>query len=225
MKKLVIIGASGHGKVVADIARNNGYTEIVFLDDNQELIQCGGYPVVGKTSEFKEYDCDIIVAIGNAKIRERFQREINPEQLPVLIHPNAYVAEHVEIGKGSVVVAGAVINPGTKIGEGCIINTGSSVDHDCVIYDFVHISVGAHVAGTVKIGNRTWIGAGATVINNLNICGDCMVGAGAVVIKNIREAGTYIGVPVKEKNMLKNKQGGVKLNSFISTNRIYEVAA
>lgn len=212
MKKLVIIGASGHGKVVADIARNNGYTEIVFLDDNEELSRCGGYPVEGKTSEFENYDCDIVVAIGNAKIRERFQQQINPDQLPVLIHPNAYVAENVEIGKGTVVVAGAVINPGAKIGVGCIINTGSSVDHDCVISDFVHISVGTHVAGTVKIGNRTWIGAGATVNNNLNICGDCMVGAGAVVIKDIKEPGTYIGVPAKGKNMLKNKRGRLSEN-------------
>lgn len=199
MKKLVIIGASGHGKVVADIARNNGYTEIVFLDDNQELTQCGGYPVAGKTRDFKEYDCDIIVAIGNAKIRGEFQKQIRQEQLPVLIHPNAYVAENVKIGKGTVVAAGVIINPGAEIGEGCIINTGSSVDHDCVISDYVHISVGAHVAGTVKIGDRTWIGAGATVSNNLNICGDCMVGAGAVVIRDIREPGTYIGVPAKEK--------------------------
>lgn len=225
MKKLVIIGASGHGKVVADIARNNGYIEIVFLDDNEELSRCGGHPVEGKTSEFKNYNCDIIVAIGNAKIRERFQQQINPDQLPVLIHSNAYLAENVEIGKGTVVVAGAVINPGAKIGAGCIINTGSSVDHDCVISDFVHISVGVHVAGMVKIGNRTWIGAGATVNNNLNICGDCMVGAGAVVIKDIKEPGTYIGVPVKEKNMLKNKREGVKLNSFTLRQKRNEVAA
>lgn len=219
----MIIGVNGHGKVVADIARNNGYTEILFLDDNEELSRCGGYPVEEKTSEFKNYDCDIIVAIGNAKIRERFQQQINPEQLPVLIHPNAYVAENLEIGKGTVVVVGAVINLGEKIGTGCIINTESSVDYNCVISDFVYISVGAHVVGTVKIGIRTWIGAGVIASNNLNICGDCMVSV--VVIKDIKEPGTYIGVPVKEENMRKNKRGGVKLNSFTLRQKRNEVAA
>lgn len=197
MKRLVIIGASGHGKVVADIARKNGYTDIVFLDDEEKLSQCGGYSVVGRTREFHEYKCDIVVAIGSARIREKFQTQIKPEQLPVLIHPKAYVAENVEIGKGTVVMAGAVINPGARVGQGCIINTGSSVDHDCAISNYVHISVGAHVAGTVSIGDRTWIGAGATVNNNVNICEDCMVGAGAVVIRNIEKTGTYVGVPAK----------------------------
>lgn len=143
--------------------------------------------------------------------------------MPVLIHPNAYVAENVEIGKDTVVVVGVVINPGVKIGAGCIINTGVSVDYDCEISDFVHTSVGAHVSGTVKSGNRTWIGAGAIVNNNLNIYGDCM--GGAVVIKDIKEPGTYIGVPVKEKNMLKNKRGEVKLNSFTLGQKRHEVAA
>ena len=86
MKKLVIIEASDHGKVVADIARNNGYTEILFLDDNEELSRCGGYPVEEKTSEFKNYDCDIIVAISNVKIRERFQQDIHHSDLTPHYH-------------------------------------------------------------------------------------------------------------------------------------------
>jgi len=77
------------------------------------------------------------------------------------------------------------------------VNTGASVDHDGIIDDFVHISVGAHVAGNVHIGLKTWIGAGAIVLNNLSICDNCIVGAGAVVIKDLEEEGTYIGVPAK----------------------------
>ena len=95
-------------------------------------------------------------------------------------------------------MAGAVINPGAQIGIGCIINTSSSVDHDCVVEDYVHISVGAHLSGTVRVGKGTWIGAGAIVSNNINICGGCMIGAGAVVIKDIAEPGTYVGVPAKK---------------------------
>ena len=72
------------------------------------------------------------------------------------------------------------------------------MDHDCIIEDFVHISVGSHVSGTVKIGESTWLGAGVTVSNNINICSGCIIGAGAVVVKNINEVGTYIGVPAKK---------------------------
>ena len=195
MNRLIIIGASGHGKVIADIAVKNGYEEIVFLDDNTSLIECAGFPVVGKTEEATNMKGDKIIAIGNAKIRARIQE--NTENVVTLIHPDAVISRRVQIGRGSVVMAGAVINSDAAIGDGCIVNTGASVDHDCVIGDFSHVSVGAHVAGTCHIGERTWIGAGATVSNNVNICSDCMIGAGAVVIKNIDKTGTYIGVPAK----------------------------
>lgn len=197
MKQLVIIGASGHGKVVADIARRTGYDNIVFLDDNEALTECSGYAVVGRSAEFERFDCDIFVAIGSPKVRQMLQERLLScgKSVPVLVHPGAVIGENVSIGAGTVVVAGAVINPCTVIGKGCIINTGSSVDHDCRIGDYVHISVGTHVAGTVEIGQRTWVGAGATVSNNVFICADCMIGAGAVVVKNISEAGTYKGVP------------------------------
>lgn len=201
MKNLIIIGASGHGKVIADIALRNGYEDIVFLDDADHIQQCAGFPVVGKTGMISNMDGDAIVAIGNANIRERIQESIQKLErvkLATLIHPNAVISRRVEIGAGSVVMAGAVINSDVVIGTGCIINTGASVDHDCKVGDFAHISVGAHVAGTCCIGQRTWIGAGATVSNNLNICGDCMVGAGAVVIRNIEESGTYVGCPVRK---------------------------
>lgn len=197
MKRLLIIGASGHGKVVADIAELNGYDSILFFDDNEKLKGCGKYPVVGKSSDIEKYDGDVIVAIGNAKIRERIQESLTERNFPVLIHPNAAVSSTAIVGVGTVVMAGAVINADATIGKGCIINTGSSVDHDCIIGNYAHVSVGAHIAGTVNIGDRTWIGAGVTISNNLNICNDCMIGAGAVVLKDIDETGTYIGVPVR----------------------------
>lgn len=195
MNRLIIIGASGHGKVIADIAVKCGYEDIVFLDDDDRIKFCAGFPVVGKTSETKDMVGDKIVAIGNAEIRERIQKTL--DGVVTLVHPDAVISRRVRIGSGTVVMAGAVINSDTVIGDGCIINTGATVDHDCKIGDFTHISVGAHVAGTVEIGAKTWIGAGATVNNNVNICGGCMIGAGAVVIKDISEKGTYVGVPVK----------------------------
>lgn len=197
MNKLIIIGASGHGKVVADIATQNGYKEIVFLDDDENIKECIGYPVVGKSAEAPEGD--LFVAVGNAAARKRLMELYENRNQPVLIHPGAVIAKNVEIGSGTVIMAGTVVNPGAKIGNGCIINTSSSIDHDCVIGDYVHVSVGAHLSGAVAVGNETWIGAGATVSNNINICSGCMIGAGAVVIRDIDKPGTYFGVPVKIK--------------------------
>lgn len=195
LNRLVIIGASGHGKVIADIAVKCGYKDIVFLDDNENVKVCAGFPVIGKVSDAVTMEDDKIVAIGNAEIREKIQIKLS--NLVTLIHPNAVVSRRVEIGEGTVIMAGAVINSDVVIGKGCIINTGASVDHDCKLGDFVHVSVGAHVAGTVSIGSKTWIGAGATVSNNVSICGYCMIGAGAVVINNLANPGTYVGIPVK----------------------------
>ena len=201
-KKLVIIGASGHGKVVADIAlKLQKYEKIVFLDDNENAKECMGFPVIGKSSDAEQYidNGDFIVAIGNAKIRKRVTGQLMKlgANITTLIHPAAVVGSEVVIGEGTVVMAGAVVNPDSTIGKGCIINTCASIDHDCKLEDYVHISVGAHVCGTVEVGERTWIGAGVTVKNNVKICGDCMIGAGATVVKDIEENGTYVGVPAR----------------------------
>lgn len=201
-KKLIIVGAGGHGKVIADIALNMKYSDIEFLDDNTAIISCMGFPVSGKVSEAnKNLDADFIVAIGDSSIREKVQRNLEEKnfEIKTLKHPKAVIGNDVIIGKGSVVMAGAVINSGTVIGKGCIVNTGATIDHDNMIGDFVHISVGAHLAGNVKIGRSTWIGAGAIISNNIEVCENVLIGAGAVVIKDIVEPGTYVGVPARKK--------------------------
>lgn len=196
MNKLIIIGASGHGKVIADIAVMNGYKEILFLDDNMSLKECAGFPVVGKVSEISKYQMyDVVVGIGNSKFREEITKRISSYNIVTLIHPNAIISRRVSIGKGTVIMAGAIINSDTKIGESCIINTSSSVDHDCTVNSFSHISVGATIAGSVKIGKHVWIGAGAVVINNIAISDNIYIGAGATVIRNTTEYGTYVGTP------------------------------
>lgn len=203
-KKLVIIGASGEGKVCADIAlKLQKYGEILFLDDDVNIKECMSFPVVGISQDAEQYinEADFFVAIGNGKIRKKVTEQLKDLKATIttLIHPMAVIGNCVSIGIGTVVMAGAVVNPDSKIGQGCIINTCASVDHDCELEDYVHVSVGAHVCGTVEIGECTWIGAGATVKNNVNICGDCMIGAGAVVVKNIEEVGTYVGVPARRR--------------------------
>lgn len=191
--RLTIVGASGHGRVVADIARLCGYDEIVFLDDDPGATECAGWPVVGDTRT--PVDGDAFVAIGNAAVRRRLSEGLEPV---TLVHPDAVVAQDVTIGRGTVVMAGAVINPGTTIGDGCIVNTCASVDHDCVVGDFAHVSVGAHLCGTVSVGEDTWVGAGAVVSNNVTVCADVTIGAGAVVVNDIEDEGTYVGVPARK---------------------------
>lgn len=212
-KTLVIIGASGHGKVVVDIAEQIGcYDEILFCDDSMTRETVLGYPIVGDSQKALEYKekADYIVAIGNSKIRENVMTNLQFQNghIATLIHPKATVSRYAKIGYGTVVMAGAVINPDSEIGKGCIINTGATVDHDCRIGDFVHVAVGSHLCGTVAVGSHTWIGAGAIVKNNLDICGDCMIGAGAVVVKNIERKGKYMGVPAEKKKMLDSENSG-----------------
>ena len=201
--KLVIIGAGGHGKVVADIAlKIQKYKEIVFLDDNENVKECLGFPIVGKSENVEQYieESDFFVAIGNGNTRKRVTEYLVEQGANVisLIHPSAAIGSGVTIGKGTVVMAGVVINSDAKIGQGCIINTCSSVDHDCALGNYVHVAVGAHICGTVNVGENTWIGAGAIVKNNVDVCNNCMIGAGTVVIKDIKEVGTYVGSPAKK---------------------------
>lgn len=200
--KLIIIGASGHGKVVADIAiKMNNWENIAFLDDDETVKICMDFDVIGKSADAIKYknEADFFVAIGNNSVREKVQEELMDEGLNVvsLIHPSVVLATDVEIDIGTAVMAGVVINSSTRIGKGCIINTSSSLDHDNVIDDYVHISPGASLAGTVKVGKESWLGIRSVVINNVNICSGCKLGAGAVVVNDITESGTYVGVPVR----------------------------
>jgi len=200
--KLIIIGASGHGKVVADIAiKMNKWQSITFFDDDESIKTSMGLEVIGKTADAFTYkdEADFFVAIGNNATRENIQEKLIDERLNVvsLIHPSSVIGTDVEIGIGTVVMAGVVINSSTRIGKGCIINTSSSLDHDNNIEDYVHVSPGVSLAGTVRVGRLSWIGIGSVVSNNVNICSGCKVGAGAVVVKDITEPGTYVGVPVR----------------------------
>ena len=200
--KLIIVGANGHGKVVADIAiKMNKWQSIAFLDDDESIKKSIGLEVIGKTTDAFNYkdEADFFVAIGNNAMREKIQEKLIDYGLNIvsLVHPSAVIGTDVKIGIGSVVMAGVVINSSSKVGKGCIINTSSSLDHDNIIEDYVHISPGTNIAGTVRVGKGSWIGIGSVVNNNLNIINGCKVGAGAVVVKDITESGTYVGIPAR----------------------------
>lgn len=199
----IILGAGGHARVIIDILMeiDNLYGGGIWLLDDAVPIgaKIDGCPVIGEIAECVKYkdNAKFVFGIGNNRTREKLAEKFALPYL-TLIHPSAVVGRNVEIGEGSVVVAGAVINCGTRIGKHCIINTGATVDHDNCIRDFVHISPGVHLGGMVEIGDRSWVGIGGCVKNNVVICEDVLVGVGGVVVKDIVEAGTYLGVPAKK---------------------------
>lgn len=199
MNRLVIIGAGGHGKVIADNAMKNGYKNICFIDDNMtgDVI---GFPIIGTREDIESLndgDTDFIIGIGNNAVRKSIAESYDVNWVSI-VHPSAQIAFNAEIGRGTIVMANTVINVCAKVGEHCIINTGSIVEHDNIIENYVHISPNVSLGGTVHIGAFSHIGIGATVNNNIDICADCTVGAGAVVVKNIAEKGTYVGAPVRK---------------------------
>jgi sugar O-acyltransferase (sialic acid O-acetyltransferase NeuD family) len=203
--KLLILGAGGHGRVVADVAQAAGWQQVDFLDDRYPTrAQNGAWPIIGALRDLGRlgagYD-GCFAAVGDARFRLELLEQAASLNLrvPVLVHPAAVVSGHAEIGAGTVIMAGAVVNAFTSIGVGCIVNTHASVDHDCQLGPAVHICPGAHLAGDVHIGARTWFGLGAVAIQGLRIGSEVTVGAGAACISDVRDSVTVVGVPAREK--------------------------
>jgi sugar O-acyltransferase (sialic acid O-acetyltransferase NeuD family) len=206
-KTLAVLGASGHGKVVAEVAAAMQYwTDIVFYDDQWPAKQHNGsFAVVGDTRQLiglAPASVDVFVAIGNNATRLAKQQLLVEHGFKpaILLHPRACIANSVSIGAGTVVMAGAVINAAATIGECCIINSNATVEHDCQLAAAVHISPAAALAGAVQVGARSWIGLNASVIQQVCIGSDVVVGAGAVVLADIAPACTVVGVPARQIN-------------------------
>lgn len=198
-KKVVIIGAGGHARVVADTVSICGDTVIGFLDDSD--VKNEKVNVIGKTADAINYcdgETELFVAIGNCAVREKIMSSLPNAKWYTAIHPSAVISPSAVIGEGTCIMPNAVVNNSAVIGRGAIINTCASVDHDDVIGDFVHIACGAHLAGAVTVGKGTWVGIGSTISNNVSVCENLMIGAGTVVVKDITEEGTYVGVPAKK---------------------------
>lgn len=195
----ILIGGSGHAKVIIDCIRASGGDVAGILDDGMEIgTKVLEVPVLGKSSDCEAYMAHtFIIAIGNNEVRKKIAQRVNV-QWGRVIHPGASVSPYAAIGPGTVVMPGAVINAGAVVGSHCIVNTGAVVEHDNRLSDFVHISPKAALGGTVYVGEGTHVGIGACVRNNITICGGCTVGAGAAVVKNITEPGTYVGVPAEK---------------------------
>lgn len=203
MKRLAILGASGHGKVLADIAQSCGWREVVFYDDAWPARQLNAHwPIVGDSAALFAHLSAVdgtIVGIGNNQVRHDKQRLLAAAGAPLvsLIHPQAVISRHSTIGVGSVVMAGVVVNIDSRIGDGVILNTGCSVDHDNLLGDFVHLSPGARLAGGVTVGDLSWVGIGACIRQMIQIGSRVVIGAGAVVVKPVADGITAVGVPAR----------------------------
>tara|TARA_R110000751_G_scaffold148623_2_gene253451 strand:+ start:12485 stop:13114 length:630 start_codon:yes stop_codon:yes gene_type:complete len=201
--KLVVVGASGHGKVIADIAEQLGFIVNFYDDAYPSKTYIEHWPIHGTCADLialkntSATPNDVVVAIGNNDIRQQKIQLLqqNKFNLITLIHPTAVISQYATIAQGSVVFAGAIINAFSKIGMGCIVNTAAVVEHDCVIDEFTHICPNVALAGGVIIGSKSWIGIGSQVKQLATIGNNCLIGAGSTVIKNIPDNVTAFGSP------------------------------
>lgn len=200
---ILILGAGGHGKVVADILQCQKIQVMGFLDDDSTrwgTLQLD-LPVLGPVESYAQYAPNgLVIGVGNLEARQDIVRRLGTQAYPLwrdAIHPRAIIAQSVQLGRGVMVAAGAVVNPDAVLGEHVIVNTGCTIDHDSVVGDFSHIAPGAHLAGGVTIGRETLIGIGATVIEGKYVGDRAVVGAGAVVIHDISDGMTAVGVPAR----------------------------
>lgn len=203
MKQLALLGASGHGKVVADAALAAGWLNVVFFDDAWPDVSMNGHwTVEGNTADLLERLHEfngVLVTIGNCVTRWQKQQVLQAAgaRLVTIVHPHACVSPFARLGAGTVVMAGAVVNVDAVVGESSIINTGATVDHDGTLAHAVHISPGAHLSGNVVVGACSWIGVGAAVRQGARIGAHVMVGAGAVVVTAVADGLTVIGSPAR----------------------------
>jgi sugar O-acyltransferase (sialic acid O-acetyltransferase NeuD family) len=202
VKRLLIVGTGGQGKVVMDCALNS-YDDITFMTNDINTHGIDEYKILYEQDISPEYIVsnfdEIIVAIGNNKARLNLSLKYVSQglKLATIIHPAAIVSKYAQIQEGTVIFANAVVNPYAKIGKASIINTGSIVEHDCVLEDGVHISPNAAMGGTVCIGKKTWVCVGSSIANNIKVGQEVVIGAGAVVIKDVPDKVLVAGVPAR----------------------------
>ena len=192
MNSIYIYGASGHGLIVADIARNCGYKEILFIDDGEN-----DYPPFEAIK--KNTETPVALGVGVNAVRKKLFEKVNAAgfEIATLVHRSATVSPSVTIGKGTVVMPHVVINANSVIGKGTILNTASVIEHENTIGDFAHISPGVALAGNVTIGELTHIGIGSSIIQGVTVGSGCMIGAGSVVIRSIENNTLCYGNPCK----------------------------
>lgn len=203
MNCIAILGAGGHGKVVADVASQNGWEKIVFLDDMwPNLRHVSIWDVINNTNfPYENFNLSykFFVGIGDNLIRRKKIYELKAVGLEVvtLIHPKASLSTYACINEGTILMAGTVVNIGVTLGVGVIVNTGATVDHDCKIDEGTHIAPGAHLSGDVQVGSSSMIGVGAVIKPGIKIGSNVIVGAGSVVVSDLPDSVIAYGNPAR----------------------------
>jgi acetyltransferase EpsM len=196
MKNIIIFGAGGHSLVVIDLIKElNEYIIIGIYDDNKEG-SFEGVPIIGKIDDNIIKDADeYIIGIGHDRVRKNIYEQFYNLPWATLIHPRSIISKSASISYGTVVLAGAIIQPGVTVGKHCIINTNSNIDHESYINSFSSICPGVTICGNVNIGELTFIGANSTIIQRITVGKNCIVGAGTVIIKNVNDNCKIVGNP------------------------------
>lgn len=193
---ITLYGASGHGKVIIDILQNGSAAQLTVIDDHPKADQILGIPIIKSSSFDFSTIGKAIISIGNNAVRKRIAKTLAADFVKA-IHKSSIIASSAILGEGTVVMAGARINPDAVIGKHCIINTGAVVEHDAKIADFVHISPSVSLAGNVSVGEGTHVGIAAVVIQGVTIGKWATIGAGAVIIKDVPDYAVVVGNPGK----------------------------
>lgn len=209
MQNLIIFGASGHARVIADAARRSAMFDLIgFVDQDRAAGDVvDGVTILGNETDLQNIltraaNIVGIIGVGDNRTRARIAASMKTNfpklRFANVIHPSAVVADDVRFGEGVFVAASATINCGSRLGDHVVINTSSSVDHDCVIGDFGFIGPGVALAGAVSIGRGSFIGTGAAVIPSIQIGSDAIIGAGSAVIRPVASGARVAGVPARE---------------------------
>ncbi len=204
--KIFVYGASGHGKVVADILIAKKEKRFAgFVDDRDQLAgtEVIGYPVLGNGEWLHrlktKHRVAVVLGVGNNCSRRQLAQRCAVLNIQILtaIHRAAVVASSAELGRGTVVLAGAVINSAARLGEGVIVNTGAVVEHDVEIGNYAHVSPNASLGGASRLGEISHLGLGAVVLPGVSVGSECIIGAGAVVLKDLPNRIVAVGVPAR----------------------------
>ena len=194
--KYVLMGAGGHGAVVAEAIELSGGEIVNFIDHDIFKFDVCGHAVIRDESSIPSEGMQFIITIGDNATRKKRSLELDRLYGKVQ-HPSASISKRAVVGEGSVIMAGVCVNTNVKVGKHCIINTNATIDHDCSLGDYVHVAPSSALAGNVTIGQGTMIGLGAFIIQGVKVGKWCIIGAGAVVIRDVPDFSVVAGVPAK----------------------------
>lgn len=211
--RVFVYGASGHGKVVADILLANRTAVAGFVDDSfqGEASEILGLKVLGTgdwlATQARSEPVAVALGIGDNAARQKVAKRCIDQRIALVsaIHPAAVVAASARIGAGAVVMAGAIINPDAQVGAGAIVNTGSIIEHDCHVGEFAHLSPNAAMGGGARLGSLSWLGIGATIIHSVKVGSNTVIGAGAVVVRDLPDGVVAMGVPARIHHHLNDR--------------------